>query len=102
MSTDAFLAGDLIPFARPEALNEPEKLLAAYFSSSSVGLCILDSEMRYLAVNHTLAAMNGIPAADHIGKSMRDLIGEAAGPVEAEFRRAFSTGEAGDQYRNLY
>ena len=93
MSTDPFLAGDLIPFARPEALNEPEKLLAAYFSSSSVGLCILDSEMRYLAINHTLAAMNGIPAADHIGKTIRDVLADAAGPVEAEFRRAFSTGE---------
>ncbi len=42
-----------IPFAHPEALTEPEKLLAAYFSSTTVGLCIVDSNLRYLAINNT-------------------------------------------------
>ncbi len=89
------VAGDLIPFAHPEALSEPEKVLAAYFRSSTVGLCILDSEMRYLAVNNTLAAMNGIPVADHIGKTVWEILGDAAGVVESEFRRVFATGEPG-------
>jgi formate hydrogenlyase transcriptional activator len=93
MATNPSGAGDLIPFTHPEALTEPEKLFAAYFSSSNVGLCILDSEMRYLTINHTLAAMNGIPAADHIGKTLREVLGDAAGAVESQFRRAFSTGE---------
>jgi len=45
MPTDrsSFGAGHRIPFAYPEALHEPEKLLAAYFSSSTVGLGILDT-----------------------------------------------------------
>ena len=55
-----------IPFASPEALSEPEKLLAAYFSSSTVGLCILDADLRYLAINQRLAEMNGIPAASSL------------------------------------
>ena len=93
MPTDLSRAGDSIPFAHPEALTEPEKLLAAYFSSSNLGLCILDSEMHYLAVNNTLAAMNGVPAEDHIGKRIQEVLGDAAGVIEAEFRRAFSTGE---------
>jgi len=93
MPTDSSSAGNLVPFARSEALADPEKLLAAYFSSSSVGLCVLDSEMRYLAINNTLAAMNGMPAAEHIGKTLSEVLGDAAGAIEAEFRRAFSTGE---------
>ena len=95
MQTDLcdFASGGLIPFAHPEAFTEPEKLLAAYFSSSTVGLCILDSELRYLAINSTLAAMNGIPAADHIGKTVREVMVNAAGVVESEVRRVFSTGE---------
>jgi PAS domain-containing protein len=68
-------AGDPIYFAHPDAFTEPEKLLTAYFRSSTVGLCILDSELRYLAVNSTLAAMNGIPPAYHIGKTVREVIG---------------------------
>jgi len=48
MATDALGAPNRIPFASPEALNEPEKLLAAYFNSPTVGFCILDSDLRYL------------------------------------------------------
>jgi PAS domain S-box-containing protein len=93
MATNRSGAFNLIPFAHPEALSEPEKLLAAYFSSSSVGLCVLDSEMRYLAIDNTLAAMNGMPAAEHMGKTISEVLGDAAGAIEAEFRRTFSTGE---------
>ncbi|MGC1449611.1 MAG: hypothetical protein WA830_06185 [Candidatus Sulfotelmatobacter sp.] len=48
------------PFAYPDAPPEPGKFLAAYFESSTFGLCILDSEYRYLALNNTLAEINGI------------------------------------------
>jgi formate hydrogenlyase transcriptional activator len=86
-------AGDSIPFTHPEAFTEPEKLLAAYFRSSSVGLCILDSDLRYLAINSALAAMNGMPATHHIGKTVREIIGDAAGIVESGVRRVLSTGQ---------
>ncbi len=81
------------PFAHLEGLTEPEKLLAAYFSSSTVGLCVLDSELRYLAVNRTLAALNGIPAALHLGKTVREILGDFADVAESELRRVFLTGK---------
>ena len=84
--------GDL-RFAHPEALIEPEKLLAAYFSSSTVGLSILDSELRYLAINSTLAKMNGVPAADHIGKTVREVLGDAAGAIESGVQQVLATRE---------
>jgi formate hydrogenlyase transcriptional activator len=87
-------APNLLPFARPDALIESEKLLATYFSSSSVGLSILDSEFRYLAINKTLADINGIPAQDHLGKTVREVLGDFADVVESELKRVFSTGEA--------
>ena len=80
-------------FSHPEALNEPEKLLAAYFSSSTVGLGILDSELRYLAINHTLAAMNGIPASEHIGRTVREVLGDFADEAEPRLRHILKTGE---------
>jgi len=86
-------AGNLFPVAHPEALTDPEKLLAAYFGSSTVGLCVLDPEFRYLAVNDTLAKMNGVPAANHLGKTARQVLGDDfADLVEPEFRRALLTG----------
>src|SRR5450631_1402724 len=89
----AFGAGDLVPFAHRPAFPDPENLFADYFNSSSVGLCILDLEFRYLAINNTLAEINGIPAQDHIGKTVREILGDFADVVEPELRLVISTGE---------
>lgn len=85
--------GYLLPFASPDALVEPEKLLAAYFRSSSVGLCVLDANLRYLAVNEALAEMNGVPASNHLGKTVHEVLGEFADSVEPHFRSVLTTGE---------
>ena len=42
-----------------EALLESEPLLTTYFNASRVGLVILDTSLRFLAINHALAEMNG-------------------------------------------
>lgn len=70
-----------------EALAEAERLLTARFNASKVGLGILDTDLRYLAVNQTLAEMNGIPAEAHLGKSVREVLGDFAELVEPQFQR---------------
>jgi formate hydrogenlyase transcriptional activator len=92
MPTDSFGTGNPLLCANPNALTEPEKLLAAYFRSSTVGLCILDTQFRYLAVNSTLAEMNGVPASAHLGKTVREVLGDFADVVEPGFRKVVSTG----------
>jgi formate hydrogenlyase transcriptional activator len=89
-----FFDSDLpTPLAHTEPLSEPEKLLATYFSSSSVGLSFLDSQLRYLAINNTLAEIHGIPAPDHLGKTVREILGDFADLIEPAFHRVFTTGE---------
>ena len=56
---------------RAQALTDSEQLLSAYFRSSTVGLAIVDPELRFLAVNNTLAEINGVSASDHLGKTLR-------------------------------
>jgi len=92
--SDASADGVLVPFAHPEALNQPEKLLAAYFKSSTVGLCILDTEFHYIAINKTLAEINGVPAGDHLGKTVREVLGDLGETVEGKLREVVSTGKA--------
>jgi PAS domain S-box-containing protein len=46
-----------------------------------------------LRINERLAEINGIPAADHIGKTIRKLMPELADAVEPEMRRILETGE---------
>ena len=92
-NSSAFGAGGPIIFADSDALTEPDKLLAAYFRSSTVGLCILDHNLRYLAVNNTLARINGVPAAEHIGKTVQEILGDLADIVKPQLRRVLSEGE---------
>lgn len=82
-----------ISFAFPDGRSDPEQLLAAYFESSTVGLCVLDRQLRYLAVNNTLAEMNGIPPGAHLGKTVREVLSDAAQPVEAGLQRVLATGQ---------
>jgi PAS domain S-box-containing protein len=78
--------------AGSKAFTYPEQLLASFFGTSNVGLAICDRRLRFLAVNDTLAKMNGTPARDHIGKTIRDILGDFTDVVEPLFRRVFLTG----------
>lgn len=75
------------------ALLESEQLLAAYFKASKVGLCILSSDLRYLAINSTLAELHGIAAEAHLGKTIHEVLGHLAGLVEPYFRRVLAEGQ---------
>jgi DNA-binding NarL/FixJ family response regulator len=74
------------------ALTEPHELLNGLFNVSTFGFGILDRQFRYRAVNRALAAMNGVAPKAHLGKTARDVIGEAAVTLEAPFRHVFLSG----------
>ena len=95
MLTDSYVpgAGNPLPFPHSDAPSEHEQLLAAYFRSSTVGLCILDAELRFVAINDALAVMNGVQAAEHLGKTVRQVLGDFADFVEPQFRRVLASGE---------
>jgi formate hydrogenlyase transcriptional activator len=82
-----------VSFSLTELLMKSEELLTTYFRASNVGFCILDTEFRYIAVNETLARMNRMPAADHLGKSIRDIVGGFAEVVEPYLQKVLDTGE---------
>ena len=48
---------------------------AAFFADSAVGLSIVDTQLNYQAINNALAEMNGFSVDAHLGKSMRDILG---------------------------
>ncbi len=73
------------------ALLEAQELLAPYFSASRTGLAILDNDLRFVAVNQTLAEMNGIPAEEHLGRGLREILGDFAEVIEPQIKRALET-----------
>jgi PAS domain S-box-containing protein len=87
---------DAVTAARSEAFNSYESELAAIYAHAPVGLTLIDTEMHYLRINEALAEINGIPAADHIGRTVAEIVparevmrqmieaGETIGPIELE------------------
>ena len=63
------------------------------YRNAPVGLCVLDRELRWVRINERLAEINGLPAAAHLGKRVRDLMPELAEAVEPEMRRVLETGQ---------
>jgi PAS domain S-box-containing protein len=82
------------------ALQESERLarlrlaeLDQIYKTAPVGLCFVDTNLRYVRINEVLAAMNGRPASDHIGRTIREVIPDMANEIEALYRRVFDSGE---------
>jgi PAS domain S-box-containing protein len=75
------------------AVHEIDSALAALlFETASVGVAVIDGELRYAGVNRALAAMNGRPAAAHVGQSIHDVLPAAAVEVlEPLLRRVIAT-----------
>ncbi len=68
-------------------------LFEALFDQVSVGIAIYDTERRYIGVNHTLAAYNGIPAREHIGHRVEDLLPDIGRSVPLLQQHVLDTGE---------
>lgn len=68
--------------------------LRALYAHATVGLCLLDAELRYVSINERLAAMHGLPAADHLGRRVREVVPQLADSVEPLARHVLDTGRA--------
>ena len=67
--------------------------LEAVYTTAPVGLCILDRELRYVRINERLAEINGVPAAAHLGRTVREVVPDLAETAEAALRHVLDTGE---------
>ena len=78
--------------AQAEAAETAAQLRATY-ESAPAGLCLLDNELRYVAINAMLAETNGQPVAAHIGRTIQDMAPDAAERMAPVMRRVLETGE---------
>jgi len=53
-----------------------------------VGWGVLGPDMTYRAVNGFLADMNGLPASEHVGRTIREVLPESAHDIEELLQRA--------------
>jgi PAS domain S-box-containing protein len=78
--------------ARTSELQRSSALLATVYASAPVGLAFLDRGLRVIMINDYLAAVNAIPAASHIGRTLPELLGERGVAMEEPYRRVLNSG----------
>ncbi|MEU7059198.1 SpoIIE family protein phosphatase [Streptomyces sp. NPDC046197] len=55
-------------------LERDVALSARMVSQAPIGLAVLDTRLRYVSVNPALQRINGIPAEEHVGRTVREVL----------------------------
>ena len=74
--------------------QESLAVVDAVFAAAPVGLAFMDTNFRYVRVNQALAALNGLPAEEHFGRTLRDVLGDTlADEIEPLHTQVLETSE---------
>jgi transcriptional regulator with GAF, ATPase, and Fis domain len=68
--------------------------LEALFSCRSVGIALLDRDLRYIKVNDAIAAITLRPVEEHVGKDVREILPNVAETIVPVLKRVIETGKA--------
>ncbi|MBW4496956.1 MAG: PAS domain S-box protein [Oscillatoria princeps RMCB-10] len=72
--------------------EESLALLDTFLASAPVGLAFFDPDLRCARINDYMAAINGVPAGESTGRTLREFLPELAGTVEPLLRQVLETG----------
>ena len=73
-------------------MAEPNPTLSRYHKAQ-IGLCYLDTDLRYVEINDWLAAINGLTIAEHVGRTIGEILPSVAESVTSQLRQVIETGE---------
>jgi PAS domain S-box-containing protein len=76
------------------ASSEATALLDALIAAAPIGMAFLDSELRFVRVNDAMAEIHGVPAIEHLGRTVREVLPDMGEEVEAALARVAKTGQA--------
>jgi len=66
--------------------------IEAVYRSAPVGLCVIDTEFRFVRVNERMAEMSGLPVEAHVGRTVREVLPQMAEFFESRLKELLATG----------
>ncbi|MEJ7892371.1 MAG: SpoIIE family protein phosphatase [Solirubrobacteraceae bacterium] len=76
------------------AERDSRAVLNAIITTAPEGFALFDTSLRYVRVNDALAAINGVPAAEHIGRTLSEVVPGVPDSGSGDpLRRVLATGE---------
>ncbi len=89
---DQSAAESALGVARGELAKQKDELELIY-ESAPVGMSLINREYRYIRVNQTLAAINGYPAEEHIGKRADEMLPDIDDQLKPIYNSVFDSGQ---------
>ncbi|WP_405726828.1 SpoIIE family protein phosphatase [Streptomyces sp. NBC_00028] len=90
---DVFALGLAADQSTVRGLERDVALSTRVVAHSPIGLAVLDTDLRYVSVNPALERLNGIPAEDHLGRTVREVLPHIdADALDAAAREVLRTG----------
>src|SRR5579875_742287 len=74
------------------ACDEPEAELDALYCALPYGVALLTPDLRYRSVNPALAKLHGLPAEEHVGRTVAEIAGAETSEAERLTREVLSCG----------
>ena len=78
---------------RTAKLQQSEAQINGFFSSATIGMGIVDSQLRYERVNQVLADMNKTSIREHLGRTIQEILPSLSLYVKDFFCQVLETGE---------
>ncbi|MBW4495230.1 MAG: PAS domain S-box protein [Oscillatoria princeps RMCB-10] len=70
-----------------------EQLLNSFITSAPAGISIIDDRLQFVQINEALAELNGVSVAEHIGKTVGEILPELAPALEPIYRSILTGGK---------
>ncbi|MFF8606782.1 SpoIIE family protein phosphatase [Streptomyces sp. NPDC015346] len=71
---DAYALGIVADHSTVERVETELALCERLVSQSPIGLAVMDRDLRYLLVNPTMERINGVPAEEQLGRTLRETL----------------------------
>ncbi|MEU9975410.1 SpoIIE family protein phosphatase [Streptomyces sp. NPDC051014] len=91
---DVFALGLAADQSTVRRLEQDVALSERIVKQSPIGLAVLDTQLRFVSVNPALERLNGVPAEEHLGRTLREVLPHLdADALESAYLRVLRTGE---------
>jgi PAS domain S-box-containing protein len=74
-----------------ETIRQQLTEIEAIYTNAPIGLCMLDTNFRYIRVNKQLAEINGISESEHLGRTVHEVLPELGNVQKPIFEEIIAT-----------
>jgi PAS domain S-box-containing protein len=76
-----------------ETIQQQLDEIESIYRAAPIGLSFVSSDLKFIRINEQLARINGLPAAEHIGLTLREVLPEIADTIEPLYQQVIESGE---------